>query len=72
VRQPAELAKRAVGIEQYQYDPEDEYWGFKSWNDFFTWRLADGARPVGSPDDDSVIVSACESTPYGLSHCPPG
>jgi phosphatidylserine decarboxylase len=72
VRQPGELAKRAVGIEQYQYDPEDEYWGFKSWNDFFTWRLADGARPVGSPDDDSVIVSACESTPYGLGHCPPG
>jgi phosphatidylserine decarboxylase len=62
-----EAASRAIGIEQYQHDPEDEYWGFTSWNDFFTRRLADGARPVASPDDDSVIVSACESTPYGLA-----
>jgi phosphatidylserine decarboxylase len=60
-------ARQAIGIEQYQHDPEDKYWGFKSWNDFFTRRLADGARPVDSPDDDSVIVSACESTPYGLA-----
>ena len=62
-----EAARRAIGIEQYQHDPADEYWGFTSWNDFFTRRLADGARPVASPDDDSVIVSACESTPYGLA-----
>ena len=62
-----EAARRAIGIEQYQHDPEDEYWGFTSWNDFFTRRLAGGARPVASPDDDSVIVSACESTPYGLA-----
>ena len=62
-----EAARRAVGIEQYQHDPADEYWGFTSWNDFFTRRLADGARPVDSPDDDNVIVSACESTPYGLA-----
>ena len=59
--------QRAIGIEQYQHDPGDEYWGFTSWNDFFTRRLADGARPVDSPDDDGVIVSACESTPYGLA-----
>jgi phosphatidylserine decarboxylase len=62
-----EAARRAIGIEQYRHDPEDEYWGFASWNDFFTRRLADGARPVASPVDDSVIVSACESTPYGLA-----
>ena len=41
-----EAARRAIGIEQYQYDPGDEYWGFTSWNDFFTRRLADGARPA--------------------------
>jgi phosphatidylserine decarboxylase len=62
-----EAARRTVGIEQYQYDPGDKYWGFSSWNDFFTRRLADGSRPVASPDDGSVIVSACESTPYGLA-----
>lgn len=60
-------ARQAIGIEQFQHDPADMYWGFASWNDFFTRRLADGARPVDAPDDDSVIVSACESTPYGLA-----
>ena len=60
-------ARRAIGIGQYRHDPDDLYWGFQSWNDFFTRRLADGARPVAAPDDDSVIVSACDSTPYGLA-----
>jgi phosphatidylserine decarboxylase len=60
-------AQRTVGIEQYEHDPQDEHWGFSSWNDFFTRRFKDGERPVASPDDDKVIVSACESTPYGIS-----
>jgi phosphatidylserine decarboxylase len=60
-------AQRAVGIEQYEHDPQDEHWGFTSWNGFFTRRFKDGQRPVASPDDDKIIVSACESTPYGLS-----
>ena len=63
----SEAARRAIGIEAYQHDPADKYWGFASWNDFFTRRLKEDARPVDSPDDDSVIVSACESTPYGLA-----
>ena len=60
-------AERAVGIEQFQHDPQDEHWGFASWNDFFTRRFDDDARPVASPDDDKVIVSACDSKPYGIS-----
>ena len=60
-------AQKAVGIEQYEHDPEDEHWGFASWNDFFTRRFKDGQRPVASPDDDKVIVSACESTPYSIA-----
>jgi phosphatidylserine decarboxylase len=60
-------AQKAVGIEQYEHDPDDEHWGFASWNDFFTRRFKDGQRPVASPDDDKVIVSACESTPYGIA-----
>jgi len=60
-------ARRTVGMEQYEHDPEDEHWGFASWNDFFTRRFKDGRRPVASPDDEKVIVSACESTPYGIS-----
>ncbi|MEO3937314.1 phosphatidylserine decarboxylase [Dermatophilaceae bacterium Soc4.6] len=53
-------------MEQFQHDPTHEHWGFTSWNDFFTRRFVDGARPVAAPDDDAVIVSACESTPCGL------
>jgi phosphatidylserine decarboxylase len=60
-------AQKAVGIEQYEHHPEDEHWGFASWNDFFTRRFKDGQRPIASPDDDKVIVSACESTPYGIA-----
>ena len=60
-------AQRAIGIEQYQHDPDDLYWGFTSWNDFFTRRFTPDARPVASPEDGKVIVSACESTPYGIS-----
>ena len=60
-------AQQTVGMEQYDHDPEDEHWGFSSWNDFFTRRFKDGERPVAAPDDDKVIVSACESTPYGIS-----
>jgi phosphatidylserine decarboxylase len=63
----SEEAQRTVGMEQYEHDPHDEHWGFSSWNDFFTRRFKDGERPVASPDDDKVIVSACESTPYGIS-----
>ncbi len=60
-------AEQAVGIEQYQHDPQQEHWGFKSWNDFFTRRFKDGQRPVHSPDDDDIIVAACESTPYAIA-----
>jgi phosphatidylserine decarboxylase len=62
----SEAAQQSVGIDQYVHDPEDEHWGFESWNDFFTRRFQDGARPVDSPDDDKVIVNACESTPYSI------
>ena len=60
-------AATAIGIDQYQYDPSDAYWGFASWNDFFTRRFREGERPVADPDDDKVIVSACESTPFAIS-----
>ena len=62
----SEKAIRDVGIGQFEHDPDDVHWGFTSWNDFFSRRLVEGARPIASPDDDAVIVSACESTPYGL------
>jgi len=60
-------AAEAIAIDQFQHDPQDEHWGFGSWNDFFTRRFKEGERPVADPDDDKVIVSACESTPYAIS-----
>ncbi len=62
----SQAARQAVGIGQYEHDPADAHWGFTSWNDFFTRRFRDGQRPVAAPDNDKVIVSACESTPYNL------
>ena len=55
-----------VGMDQFEHDPDDEHWGFTSWNDFFVRRFRQGQRPVASPDDDSVVVAACEATPYAL------
>lgn len=37
-------------------------------SDFFTRKLHDNARPVASPDDDSVIANACESKVYHVAH----
>lgn len=36
--------------------------------DFFTRKVHDSARPVASPDDDSVIANACESKVYNIAH----
>lgn len=44
------------------------HYGFRSWDDFFTRKLRPGARPVASPDDDSIIVNACESAPHNLAY----
>jgi phosphatidylserine decarboxylase len=63
---PAALKK--LDINQYIHDPKAKYFGFKSWNDFFTRRLKPGMRPIADPDDNKVIVSACDSTVYRIRH----
>ncbi|KXN91784.1 Phosphatidylserine decarboxylase proenzyme [Leucoagaricus sp. SymC.cos] len=47
-------------------NPEEEFFGYKSFDDFFTRELQEGVRPVDAPDDDSVIGNACESSPYNI------
>ncbi len=59
-------ARKTTGIEQFQHKPREKHWGFASWNDYFTRRFKPGRRPIADPDDDAVIVNACESTPYAL------
>ncbi|KAG8698680.1 hypothetical protein FRC11_014224 [Ceratobasidium sp. 423] len=53
--------------ETFECDPEAEYHGFKSWDDFFTRKFREGARPVEFPDDDDIINNACESTVFKIS-----
>ncbi|KAI9763199.1 MAG: hypothetical protein M1840_000865 [Geoglossum simile] len=58
-------------------DPSLPFYGFTSWDDFFTRKFRPEARPVASPDDaaDSttapdprcIIVNGCESRPYRLA-----
>ncbi|RXJ87027.1 phosphatidylserine decarboxylase, partial [Malaciobacter molluscorum] len=30
----------------FECDPEDKYYGFKSWDDFFTRKFKEGVRPI--------------------------
>jgi phosphatidylserine decarboxylase len=60
-------AQEKIGFHQYQCHPEKPFWGFRSWNDFFTRKFKPGKRPVAEPDNDKVIISVCESTPYKIS-----
>lgn len=53
-------------VATYQCDPSDPYYGFKSWDDFFTRKFRDGVRPNNYPEDKDII-SACESTVYKLA-----
>lgn len=64
----SKAARQKLHMEQYQYDPDDRYWGFKSWNDFFTRRLKPGMRPIAEPDNDKLIVSAADSSVFKIQH----
>lgn len=50
----------------FHCDPEKPYDGFESWDDFFTREFREKQRPIGAPDDDDVIINACESAPLRL------
>ena len=64
-----EDAKKAMPtfVEDFVCDPTLPHYGFTSWDDFFTREFREGIRPVASPEDDNVIVNACESAPYRKS-----
>ena len=53
--------------EDFVSDPKSPYYGFASWDDFFTRQFREGRRPLAGPDDDRVIANACESAPYRLA-----
>jgi phosphatidylserine decarboxylase len=59
-------ADKKIGMAQFVCDPEKPHWGFASWNSFFTRQFRPGARPVTEPENDKVIVSACEASAYNI------
>ncbi len=54
-------------VQDFDVKSDLPYYGFRSWDDFFTRQFRDGRRPVDSPNDDNVIANACESAPYRLA-----
>jgi phosphatidylserine decarboxylase len=59
-------ADSKIGLSQFLCDPGKPFWGYASWNHFFTREFKRGERPVAHPDDSKIIVSACEASPYNL------
>lgn len=55
-------------IMEFLCDPSEPYWGFASWNSFFTRQFRPGARPLAEPHNPKIIVSACEASPYAVKH----
>lgn len=53
--------------DMYVCEPSKKFYGFKSWDDFFTRKVQDSARPVASPDDDNVVANACESKVFNIA-----
>ncbi len=64
----AALAAMPDFVDHFVCDPAAPYYGFTSWDDFFTRQFRAGRRPVAAPDDDGVVTNACESAPYRLAH----
>ncbi len=62
-----DAAVEELALDEYQIDINDEHFGFKSWNDFFTRQFKPGMREVAFPDDPYVIVNACESAAYRIA-----
>ena len=62
----SEAAQKQLHMQDYKYKPNAPYWGFSSWNDFFTREVKDGARPIAGKNDNKVVVAACDSTVYKI------
>ncbi|KAI9697520.1 MAG: hypothetical protein M1820_007786 [Bogoriella megaspora] len=53
--------------DEFECDPTRPHYGYVSWDTFFTRSFRPGRRPIAAPDDDAVIVNACESAPFRLA-----
>jgi len=64
---PVAMSEMSGFQTEFVCDPSQPYWGFQSWDDFFTRQFRDGQRPVAYPDNNMVINNACESAPYAFA-----
>ena len=64
---PNPITKDATFAQVFNCNPADPYYGFRSWDDFFTRTFREGVRPVSGIGDDSIIVNACESGPLAIT-----
>ena len=61
------ISPGATFADIFECEPDDQpYYGFTSWDDFFTRKFQSTVRPVSGVGDDSIIVNACESAPLGI------
>ncbi len=60
-------ALKKINIDEFKHNPNAKYFGFKSWNDFFTRKLVPGARPIYEPDNTKAIVSGFDCTIYKIA-----
>lgn len=63
----SEAAQKALQMDDFIHDTHHKFWGFQSWNHFFIRQFKSGKRPVSDPDNDKIIVSACEAAPFSIS-----
>ncbi|XP_028390654.1 L-tryptophan decarboxylase-like [Dendronephthya gigantea] len=54
--------------EEFECDSSKLHYGFTSWDGFFARKYREGIRPVEAPDDNSVVVNACESEPFKIAY----
>ncbi|WP_165748470.1 phosphatidylserine decarboxylase family protein [Cellulophaga sp. Z1A5H] len=52
---------------EFKCDPSAVHYGFKSWDDFFIRQFKEDQRPVAEPNNDSIVVNACESSPFRIA-----
>ena len=60
----AAMAAMPNFVEEFECDPAQEHYGFKSWDEFFIGNFRKGVRPIAKGRD--VIANACESLPFAL------
>ncbi len=64
----SETAWKTLALDDFQVDMSKPFGGFDSWNSFFVRKFKPEARPIASPQDDMIVVNACESKPFNLQH----